>query len=256
MLIIGIDGATWKIIDPNLQRLPTFRRLKEEAICSTITLHQKPWSPSVWCSMFSGKTPEEHGHKDFVENGRIVRREDIHVDFIWDLLHKQGISVKVLNIPFVIPPYCFNVRFEAVAHGLPIEESELLEEIQRVTEKALEILENDKPEVFIVVYTALDRLSHLHWGEPILVDYYEKIDTALGKLIPYDDEIIIISDHGFCAYDEAPIRTLPKKTPKGEIKGDHHPDAILITKNINYVINQPEDVFYCLKEKYLVPSNK
>jgi len=251
MLVIGIDGATWKVIDLNLHSLPTFESLKKQAKCSTITLNQKPWSPSVWCSMFSGKTPEEHGHKDFVENGRIVRREDIPVQFIWDLLHTKGIFVMVLNVPFVIPPYCFNVRFEPVAHGLPIEEHELLEEIQAVTSKALEVLKNDKPELFILVYTALDRLSHLHWGEPILVDYYKKIDAALGQLLSYDDEFIVISDHGFCAYDEAPIRTLPKRTPKGEIKGDHHPEAILITKNINFLIKQPEDVFYYLKEKFL-----
>ncbi len=251
MLVVGIDGATWKVIDSNLHDLPTFAKLKKEAKCSTITLAQKPWSPSVWCSMFSGKTPEEHGHKDFVQNGRLVRREDIPVQFIWDILHAVGIPVKVLNVPFVIPPYCFNIRFEPVAQGLPIEEHELLEEIQTVTSEALEVLSSNKPELFIVVYTALDRLSHLHWGEPILIDYYKKIDAALGQLLEHDEEFIVISDHGFCSYDEAPIRTLPKRTPKGEIKGDHHPEAILITKNINFSIDQPEDVFYCLKKRFL-----
>jgi len=256
MLVIGIDGATWKVIRPNIERLPHIHQLMEEGSYATIHLTQKPWSPSVWCSMFSGKSPEEHGHKDFVQNGHIVRREDIKVKFIWDLLDKNGISVKALNIPFVVPPYCFKVKFEPVAHGLPIEEPELLEEITKVTEKALEVLNNDRPEVFIVVYTALDRLSHLHWGEPLLVDYYKKIDNALRKLLKYDNEVIVISDHGFCAYDEAPIRTLPKHTPRGKIKGDHHPDAILITKNINFHISQPTDVFYCIKEKYLGQANE
>ena len=79
----------------------------EEGNPGTIHLTQKPWSPSVWCSMFSGKSPEEHGHKDFVQNGRIVRREDIKVKFIWDLLDKNGISIKVLNVPFIVPPYYF-----------------------------------------------------------------------------------------------------------------------------------------------------
>ena len=251
MLVIGIDGATWSVIKPNLERLKNFAKLMREGRHKTIHLSQKPWSPSVWCSMFSGKSPEEHGHYDFVKNGEIVEREDIPVDFIWDVLDEIGIEVKALNIPFVVPPYNFNVEFEPVASGLPIEEHELLEEIERVTEKSLEVLEHDKPEVFIVVYTALDRLSHLHWGEPILVDYYERIDEAIGKLIQHDDEIVVISDHGFCDYDEAPIRTLPKKTPKGEIKGDHHPDAILITKNVDYEINQPEDIFWMLYRKYV-----
>ncbi len=251
MLVIGIDGATWSIIKSNLGRLKTFTRLVREGSHKTIHLAQKPWSPSIWCSMFSGKRPEEHKHYDFVKNNELVRRDDIPVEFIWDLLDKKGISVKALNVPFVVPPYNFNVDFEPVAAGLPISEAELLEEIERVTEKSLQVLEHDKPEVFIVVYTALDRLSHLHWGEPVLVDYYEKVDDAVGKLVEHDDEVVVISDHGFCDYDKAPIRTLPKRTPKYEIKGDHHPDAILITKNINYDINQPEDIFWMLHKKYI-----
>ena len=251
MLVIGIDGATWSVITPNLKRLQNFARLIREGRAGTIYLKHKPLSPAVWCSMFSGKSPEEHGHYDFVKNGEIVKREDIKVEFIWDILDRNGVPVKALNIPFVVPPYNFNVNFEPVAYGLPIEEHELVEEIKKITEKSLEILKEEKPEVFIVVYTALDRLSHLHWGEPILVDYYEMIDQAIGKLIKFDDEIVVVSDHGFCDYEKAPIRTLPKRTPKGEIKGDHHPEAIVITKNVECEIKDPTDVFYCIKRKFL-----
>jgi len=184
-------------------------------------------------------------------DGEIVAREDIKVEFIWDKLDRAGISVRVLNVPFIVPPYNFNVDFVPPANGVPVELEEILEEIEAVTAKALEVLENDKPEVMIVAYTALDKLSHLHWGEPVLLEYYQKVDAAVGKLLPYDDEIIIISDHGFCNYDEAPIRTLPKKTPKGEIKGDHHPEAVLMTRNIDFEIHQPMDVAKGLEKKYL-----
>ncbi|WP_456474170.1 alkaline phosphatase family protein [Candidatus Pyrohabitans sp.] len=251
MLIIGVDSATWDVILPNLERLPNFKRLMEEGEYSTIHLNQKPWSPEVWCSMFTGLMPEEHGHHDFVVEGEIVRREDIKAEFIWELLDRRGIEVKALNVPFIVPPYNFNLDFTPVAGGVPVEQDELLEEIERVTEKALEVLRNDKPEVFIVAYTALDKLSHLHWGEPVLVEFYERVDEAIGKLLPYDDEVLVISDHGFCDYDAAPIRTLPRRTPKGEIKGDHHPDAILIKKNIPCEISQPTDVFRCIKARYL-----
>ena len=251
MLIIGVDSATWDVILPNLEKLPNFKRLMEEGEYSTMHLNQKPWSPEVWCSMFTGLMPEEHGHHDFVVEGEIVRREDIKVEFIWELLDREGIAVKALNVPFIVPPYNFNVDFTPVAGGVPVEQEELLEEIEKVTQKALEVLQNDKPEVFIVAYTALDKLSHLHWGEPVLVEFYERVDGAIGKLLPYDDEVLVISDHGFCDYDAAPIRTLPKRTPKGEIKGDHHPDAILIKKNIPCEISQPTDVFRCIKARYL-----
>lgn len=251
MLIIGIDAATWDVIKPNLDKLPNIKELTETGVHKTIQLDQKPWSPEVWASMFCGLKPEEHGHHDFVENGNIVTREDINVDFIWDLLDRKGISVKVLNVPFIVPPYCFNLDFEPVANGVPIDVHELLEEIEKVTQKGLEILRNDKPELFIMAYTALDKLSHLHWGEPVMVEYYQKVDEKIGQLKEYDDQVILISDHGFCNYDEAPIQTLPKKTPKGVIKGDHHPDAVYVGKNIEFEVNQPTDIFKGLEKKYL-----
>ncbi len=255
MLVIGIDSATWTVIKPNLSRLPNFKKLMEEGEYGSIYLKQKPWSPEVWCSMFTGLKPEEHGHHDFVVDGEIVKREDIKADFIWDILYRHGIDVRALNVPFVVPPYNFRVDFEPVAEGVPVDVEELLEEIEKVTEKAVEVLE-EKPDLFIVAYTALDKLSHLHWGEPVLVDFYEKVDRAIGRLIPYDSEILVISDHGFCDYEKAPVRTLPKRTPKGEIKGDHHPEAIFIKKNIPCEISQPVDVFHCIKRMFLEEGAK
>ncbi|MFB6077143.1 MAG: alkaline phosphatase family protein, partial [Candidatus Nanohaloarchaea archaeon] len=71
LLVIGIDAATWNIIDEHLDDLPTFQRLKEEGTAETLVLDQKPWSASCWTSMFSGKPTEEHGHTDFVQDGEI-----------------------------------------------------------------------------------------------------------------------------------------------------------------------------------------
>lgn len=251
MLVIGIDSATWSIIKPNLQSLPNFKRLMEEGEYGSMYLRQKPWSPEVWCSMFTGLLPEEHGHHDFVVENEIVRREDIACEFIWDILDREGIEVKALNIPFIVPPYNFNLEFEPVASGVPVEEHELLEEIERVTEKAEEVLASEKPELFIVGYTALDKLSHHHWGEDKMLDFYREIDRAIGRLVALEEEVLIVSDHGFCDYDSAPIRTLPKKTPKGEIRGDHHPEAIVIKRNIPCHVEQPVDVSSCIKEKFL-----
>ena len=253
MIIIGVDGATWDVIKPNIEKLPTFKKLLKTSKHKTINLKQKPWSASIWCSMFSGIPPEEHKHFNFVKDGIIVKREDIKVEFIWDKMQKHGISVKALNVPFVVPPYNFNVNFTTPGEGVPITEDELLEEINLVTQKGIEILENNKPELSIICFTALDKLSHHHWGEKIIVDFYKKIDASISRLLRFDNEFIIISDHGFCDYEKAPIQTLPKKTKTGiELKGDHHPDAILITNDISFEINKPEDVFWGLAKKYRV----
>jgi len=156
--------------------------------------------------------------------------------------------VKALNIPFVIPPYNFNCAFEPVGYWLPETPEEWEEELNKVTEKSLDIL-SKKPDLLCVAYTLLDRVQHFHWGEEVVVKWYEKVDKAVGNLIPYGDKLIILSDHGFCDRDEAEVQTLPEKTPRGEIKGDHHRDGILITKNIDFEINSLQDVYFAIKKE-------
>jgi len=247
MLIIGLDGATWDIIKPNIKLLPNFKDCLSKFDNYTIHLKQKPWSASVWCSMFSGKTPEEHKHLDFVKDGKIQTRVDVNVDFIWDTLSEKGKQVIALNIPFIVPPYNFNIKFNPPGHGVPLTQEELDAEVALITEKVINIYQGEKPDLCISVYTALDKMSHLHWGEPSLLDYYKKIDSSIGKLIKLDDHVLMLSDHGFTDFDKAPIKTLPKITSTGnKLKGDHHPDAIAIAKNIPFKVNQPMDIFHGL----------
>jgi len=252
IFVLGIDGATWTVIKPNLNLLPSFKRLTEIANCRDLVIREKPISPSIWCGMFCGKTYEEHGHDSFVVNGNLVRREDIKVEFIWDILQRWGKKVYVLNVPFVVPPYCFNVDFRPVGFGLPTNEREWQEELERVTEKTKELL-TKKPDLLISVYTLLDRVQHFHWGEGTVLEWYRRLDTKVGELL-FDsgfledraNRLIVVSDHGFCSFGEAKVQTLPRQTEQGVIKGDHHENALLITHNISHPIEKPQDVFYAI----------
>jgi len=248
LMVIGIDAATWRIINPNIDKLPNFKKLMEEGQHKTITLKEgeSVLSPAIWCTMFSGKTLEEHGHEKYVMDKKLRKRSDIKVDFVWDLL-KDKCNIVTLQAPFVMPPYNFNCEFKSASLGVSHDMKEIEEETDGITKNALEIAET-APDIFIVCYTALDRVQHFHWGEDETIMYwYKKIDDCLGKLTPYADKLIIISDHGFCGRGEARTKTLPDKNELGEeLKGDHHEEAILITKNINYDIREPKDVFYAI----------
>jgi phosphoadenosine phosphosulfate reductase len=250
ILVIGLDAATWKVINPNLDDLPNLKRLIGSGRSATITLRERPHSASVWCSIFSGKTQEEHGHRDFVVDGKLQRREDIKVKFIWDILDGL-VDIRALNVPFVYPPYNYNCEYEAIGYGLSSDPKELEQDMELLTRKAKEVL-GERPEVFIVVYTMLDKISHFHWGTPTLLEWYKKVDAKLGELLQFvreEDKLIVISDHGFADWDEVERHTLPRRTPEGEIKGDHHREAILITKNISYPIQNPEDVFHAIRSE-------
>jgi predicted AlkP superfamily phosphohydrolase/phosphomutase len=251
-LVLGIDAATWSVVTPNLSKLRNLNKLIEIGKSKELILKEKPISASVWCGMFSGKLLGEHKHESYVVNGEIVKREDIKVDFIWDVLEREDKKVKALNVPFVVPPYSFNVDFKPAGFGLPTNEKEWNEELERVTAKTKELLAG-KPDLLIAVYTLLDRIQHFHWGEDYVVEWYKRMDDKIGELIfdtgflDGNNKLIVISDHGFCSFGEAKVQTLPEYTREGKLKGDHHENAFLVTVGVDYEINRPQDVFFAIQ---------
>lgn len=252
LMVVGIDAATWAVIKPNLDSLSTFARLSQEGKAKTLVVPDREaiLSPPIWCSMFSGKTQAEHSHKKYVVDNQLRTRADIKVDFVWDILAKQGISVVALQIPFVMPPYNFNCDYKPVGYGAAYELDELEKDTEGVFAKTQALIKNKKPQVLIVVFTALDRLQHFHWGEPLVLEWYQKMDKILAVLDKQIEKLILISDHGFCGVGEARVRTLPEVNEEGEkLKGDHHEEAILITKNISYNIQEHKDLFQAILEE-------
>ena len=253
-LVLGVDAATWNMIEPNLDELPNWKRLVEECDAGTVVLEEEPLSPLIWCGMFSGSYYDEHGHREFVEDGNIVEREDLDVDFLWDELEEK--DVRALNVPFVVPTYSYRVDFEPVGYGLPTTEEEWKDELEKVTEKTKEML-NEGPDVLVSVFTTLDRVQHFHWGENMVLDWYKKMDERLGEILfdtgfleDEENRLILISDHGFCSFGEAEVQTLPEETEHGELKGDHHEEAVVVTKNVERTIEEPQDVYRAVMDVF------
>ena len=132
--------------------------------------------------MFSGQTPEEHKHESFTVEDRLVTRENIKVDFIWDILFRTGRKMKALNVPFVVPPYSFGVDFKPAGFGLPTNEIEWQDELERVTKKTQELL-IDGADLIIFTYTLLDSIRHFHWGENCVIEWYKRLDDRMGEVL-------------------------------------------------------------------------
>ena len=66
------------------------------------------------------------------------------------------------------------------------------------------------------------------------------VDT--GFLNDKSNKLIVISDHGFCSFGKAKFQTLPPTSEWGDIKGDHHENALVITVNRDYEIERPQDM--------------
>ena len=277
ILIIGLDGASWNIIKPNINQLPYFKKLMaEDSHKSLYCKDEEILSAAIWCTIFSGKALKEHGHRKFIENDKLKTREDIKVDFIWDVLSRPNVilneaknpvnsmrsfglrpqdddskiqndkgktDVRALQIPFVIPPYNFNCEYEPPEYGTSSDLNVLEKDTDAIVFKTLEILK-ESPDVFAVVFAALDKIQHFHWGESLILSWYKKMDEILGILEKYGEKLIVVSDHGFCDRGEARVKTLPEFGSTGkEIKGDHYEEAVLITRGIDYEIREHRDVF-------------
>ncbi|MFQ6119650.1 MAG: alkaline phosphatase family protein [Methanosarcinales archaeon] len=117
-LIIGFDGATWKIIDPLIKngKLPSFKYLKDNGTYGPLQSTFPPLTVPAWISMFSGKSPERMKYFDWKilkrKNAKIVSSLTSSFDFkgglLWDYLSKNGLKSLVLSIPGTYPPYQIN----------------------------------------------------------------------------------------------------------------------------------------------------
>jgi predicted AlkP superfamily phosphohydrolase/phosphomutase len=63
VLLVGLDGGTWEIIDPLMEagRLPTFSRLVAEGVTAELSVITPTYSPLLWTSIASGQAPNKHG---------------------------------------------------------------------------------------------------------------------------------------------------------------------------------------------------
>ena len=55
ILVIGIDAATWSVMNNNIDKLPTFKKLKKSSDykAKILTMDQKPYSAPCWTSIFT-----------------------------------------------------------------------------------------------------------------------------------------------------------------------------------------------------------
>ncbi len=159
---------------------------------------------------------------------------------VWNILSDWGKRVLVLNVPLTYPPepvngimlsgymapdmksgvtYPVSFKDELLA-AIPdykididpsissAEKGDVFVETLDVTRTRTQMfrLMLTKPWDFLfVTYVGADRIQHLRWDEimafhPLAVEYYQKLDEALGlalDALDKDDLLMLVSDHGF-----------------------------------------------------------
>ncbi len=112
VFIIGLDGATFDIINPMIKKgkLPTFSRLMKEGSFGKLDSIIPYLSPPAWTSFMTGKNPGKHGILDFFGkapdnyNARFFNALARNSKPLWTLLSESGKRVCVINVPMTYPP--------------------------------------------------------------------------------------------------------------------------------------------------------
>ena len=112
IIIIGLDGATFDIINPLIKRgeLSNLARLIKDGVSGELISTIHPTTPQAWTTFMTGKGAGSHGIYDFIERVndkyeiRFVNGSFKKVKTLWTILSNMGKRVGIMNVPFTYPP--------------------------------------------------------------------------------------------------------------------------------------------------------
>ncbi len=112
VLVIGLDGATFDVIDPLLEEgvLPNLAALIDRGSSATLQTIFPVMSPPAWTSAVTGVNPGKHNIFDFFHLSKtgpgalLTSSLDRRAHPLWKVLNDEGYKTGVMNIPMTFPP--------------------------------------------------------------------------------------------------------------------------------------------------------
>lgn len=112
VVVIGLDGATFSVLDPLMQAgvMPRLRDFVESGVRAELKSIVPALTPPAWTSLMTGRTPGRHGVFDFFRKDsprsqhiRFQTSADIGCETLWTLADRAGLRSTVLNFPLTFP---------------------------------------------------------------------------------------------------------------------------------------------------------
>lgn len=224
LVVIGIDGMDFNLVNKWIDKLPTFKSLKPQRLESVVPTLSCP----SWPCMFTGMGPPQLGMYDFVDftTGRVFNSTDWWGKSIFAEFDRLGVKQELINVPIAYPPH-------KLEHGhlvpgqlgnpkaIPVDISHpgleeqnldsllklLMDEVNFVASALNRCLPSDL--VFGCLYP-LDPIQHYFWKymdtsskyKDEVFDFYDRLDVIIEEMVK-DTEgtpLIVVSDHGFGPY--------------------------------------------------------
>jgi len=116
ILMIGLDGATFDVINPLIEEglMPNLAALIARGASGRMLSTVPPISGPAWLSLATGMKPDSTSIYDFTyRNGagyelQPISSSDFAERSIWDILSRAGKQVGIINYPMLVPPYEVN----------------------------------------------------------------------------------------------------------------------------------------------------
>jgi len=120
VLLIGLDGATFNLLDPLSKRglIPCLESLHRESASGVLLSTIPPFTVPAWSSMMTGKGPGKHSVISFFEHkkneyqcqsrGTFVNTTNIVGETLWEAVSNAEKRVIVVNFPMTYPPQPVN----------------------------------------------------------------------------------------------------------------------------------------------------
>ncbi len=114
ILILGLDGASWNVIDALADRLPTLRRLWERGVRAPLNSTTPPMTLPAWSSFLTGTNPGKHGIFDFTRRVpgtyglEFLNATHRRVPTLHRILSERGRRVASIAVPTTYPPEPLN----------------------------------------------------------------------------------------------------------------------------------------------------
>ncbi|MCC7164142.1 MAG: alkaline phosphatase family protein [Anaerolineae bacterium] len=116
VLVIGIDGATFRLMRPLMQQgyMPYLTEVERRGALGTLETIYPPVTAPAWSSFMTGKNPGKHGVYEFLHRKRgtleqiPVNAGMLGSETLWEIMSKAGKRMVVVSVPLCYPPFPVN----------------------------------------------------------------------------------------------------------------------------------------------------
>lgn len=116
ILILGLDGATWRLLNPLMAagELPNLQKLCQTGAHGSLFSAIPPLTAPAWVTFQTGANSGKHSIFDFRLFDRATRNlwlasaRDVQLPTLWQLASEVGKQVIAINVPVTYPPQPVN----------------------------------------------------------------------------------------------------------------------------------------------------